>query len=78
MGEMGACREEILRNYKRQFLPEKFKVGRWFIIDSDGNQSRQQDFIIYDAFNSPKAQNMDTIQVLPIESVFCTIEVKST
>lgn len=78
MGEMGASREEILKRYIQQFLPEKFKVGRGFIIDAEGNQSRQQDFIIYDAFNCPKALNMETVQVLPIESVFCTIEVKST
>lgn len=78
MGEMGACREEILKRYLQQFLPEKFKVGRGFIIDSDGNQSRQQDFIIYDAFNSPKALDMENVQILPVESVFCTIEVKST
>ena len=78
MGELGASREELLKSYIKQFLPEKFKVGRGIIVDSDERQSRQQDFIIYDAFNSPAALLMDSVQVLPIESVYCTIEVKST
>lgn len=77
-GELGASREELLKSYIKQFLPEKFKVGRGIIVDSDEHQSRQQDFIIYDAFNSPAALLMDSVQVLPIESVYCTIEVKST
>ncbi|NLN81171.1 MAG: hypothetical protein GX136_01300 [Clostridiales bacterium] len=78
MGELGASREELLRDYIKNYLPEKFKVGRGIILDSDGHQSRQQDFIIYDAFNSPAALLMDGLQVLPIESVYCTIEIKST
>lgn len=78
MGELGASREELLKSYIKQFLPEKYKVGRGIVIDSDEHQSRQQDFIVYDAFNSPAALLMDSLQVLPIESIYCTIEVKST
>lgn len=78
MGLRGSARENILREYIKQLLPQRFAVGSGIITDANGTQSRQQDFIIYDAFNSPSFLQMDSLSVvLPIESVFSTIEVKS-
>jgi len=78
MGLRGSARENILREYIKQLLPKKFAVGSGIITDANGTQSRQQDFIIYDAFNSPSFLQMDSLStVLPIESVYSTIEVKS-
>ena len=78
MGLRGSARENILREYIKQLLPQRFSVGSGIITDAIGTQSRQQDFIIYDAFNSPSFLQMDSISiVLPVESVYSTIEVKS-
>lgn len=78
MGLRGSARENIIREYIKQLLPKRFAVGSGIITDAQGTQSRQQDFIIYDAFNSPSFLQMDSLStVLPIESVYSTIEVKS-
>lgn len=76
-GEKGSAREEVLKKYLSDFLPLKFTVGNGLIIDSNEKQSSQQDFIIYDAFESPLMLKMQSLQVVPIESVYCGIEVKS-
>lgn len=79
MGLCGSAREHILREYLKQLLPQKFAVGSGVITDANGAQSKQQDFIIYDAFNSPAFLKVDSSStVLPIESVYATIEVKSS
>lgn len=78
MGVMGGSRESILRKYLGQLLPQKYSVGTGIITDFEGNQSRQQDFFIYDAFNSPVFYNTEESCVIPTECVYATIEVKST
>lgn len=77
MGLRGSSRENILRKYIRQLLPQKFSVGSGIITDVNGIQSRQQDFFVYDAFNSPIFLNMESSSVIPVESVYATVEVKS-
>ncbi|GAA0387404.1 DUF6602 domain-containing protein [Paenibacillus motobuensis] len=77
-GERGTSREELLIRYLKGYFPLKFSLGRGTIIDSRGTQSKQQDCIIYDSFNSPILLDMETTQMIPIESVYATIEVKSS
>ncbi|MEF7439957.1 DUF6602 domain-containing protein [Paenibacillus lautus] len=77
-GERGTSREELLIRYLKGYFPLKFSLGRGAIIDSRGYQSNQQDCIIYDSFNSPILLDMETTQMIPIESVYATIEVKSS
>lgn len=76
-GEKGTAREEILKKYLADFLPLKFSIGNGIVVDSNEKQSKQQDFVIYDGFNSPLMLKMQTMQVIPIESVYSCIEVKS-
>ncbi|MDA2549672.1 hypothetical protein PDQ03_26455 [Bacillus cereus] len=78
MGERGGSREEILISYLRKYIPIKYEMNNGVIIDETGEQSRQQDIIIYDSFNSPVLLNMQSIKMVPIESVFSVIEVKSS
>lgn len=77
MGLRGSCRENILREYIRQLLPQKFAVGNGIITDVNGTQSKQQDFFVYDAFNSPVFLHMESSCIIPVESVYATVEVKS-
>lgn len=77
-GQKGDIREELLKDSLTQFLPQKYSIGNGIIVDSNQSQSKQQDFIIYDRFNSPLMLKKQTMQVVPIESVYCTIEIKST
>lgn len=78
MGLRGSSRENILREYIRQLLPQKFAVGNGIITDVNGTQSKQQDFFVYDTFNSPIFLHMESSCVIPVESVYATVEVKST
>lgn len=77
MGLRGSHRENILKKYIGQLLPQKFSVGTGIIVDVKGTQSKQQDFFIYDAFNSPVFLNMESSSVVPVESVYATVEIKS-
>ena len=77
-GLKGTVREEKLKDYISNLFPTKYAIGNGIIVDANETQSKQQDFIIYDNFNSPKLMETETVQVIPIESVYATIEVKST
>ena len=77
-GVKGSLREEILTNCLKELLPQKYSVGSGIIVDADQTQSRQQDFFIYDAFDSPVFLTRSSYQVVPIESVYATVEVKSS
>lgn len=77
-GLKGTIREDKLKEYLYKLFPTKYAIGNGVIVDANETQSRQQDFIIYDNFNSPKLMETESVQVIPIESVYATIEVKST
>ncbi|MDA1874287.1 hypothetical protein PDL05_11090 [Bacillus cereus group sp. BY112LC] len=77
-GLKGDVREQEVSNFLEKHLPEKFKIGSGIVVNSDGDQSRQQDIIIYDAFNAPLLHNEENTKIIPVESVYGTIEVKST
>lgn len=78
MGERGTSREELLLTYLRQYFPSKYQLSRGAIIDVNGTQSKQQDLIVFDSFSSPVLMNMESTKMIPIESVYMTIEVKSS
>lgn len=77
-GVKGSAREDLLKDYLKKLLPEKYSIASGIIIDNDQNQSKQQDFIIHDALNCPSFFKTETNSILPIESVYATIEIKST
>lgn len=77
-GVKGSAREDLLKDYLRNLLPNKYSISSGIIIDFNQNQSKQQDFIIHDAFNCPSFFKTDSNTILPIESVYATIEIKST
>lgn len=78
MGLRGSAREEVLKDVICQLIPEKFRIGDGVIVDIDGTQSKQQDLFVYDAFNSPVFLKTEKSLVVPVESVYSTIEIKST
>jgi hypothetical protein len=76
-GELGAGREEVLRQFLRKYLPRRFGVSTGFVFDSIGNVSRQIDVIIYDALLTPRFEAVGGKEFYPCESVVCVGEVKS-
>lgn len=77
-GEKGRGNENILRDLISRFLPKKYGVGTGIIIDSEGNQSKQIDIIIYDIEIYPSLLSLTSLHLFPIDMVYATIEVKTT
>ncbi len=76
-GVKGSAREDLLKDYLKKLLPEKYSISSGIVIDNNQHQSKQQDFIIYDAFNCPSFFKTDSNSILPIESIYATVEIKS-
>lgn len=74
----GEVRERVLENYIRPFLPACYGLGSGQVFSSDGNDSRQADIVIYDAVFSIVLRMDEKHLLLPAESVFGSVEVKSS
>lgn len=81
-GERGRLAELILSEWLRTILPNKYSIGTGFIAAIDNNQklqlSSQQDIIIYDNHHCTPLWKTEIGGLYPIESVYATIEVKTT
>jgi len=80
--DMGMVREDILSNFLRRsgFLPSKYGVtaASTRVASTTGHVSRELDIVIYDAAQSISLmRRQGSYQVLPIESTYGAIQVKS-
>lgn len=74
----GTNREEIWRNFFERIVPKKFSIARSvFIIDSNGECSKEVDLAIYDEDYTPYIFNYGVIKFIPIEAVAAVIQCKS-
>lgn len=71
----GEWRESILRRILRRHLPQKYKVGRGFVITEKG-PSTQIDVLIYDTSKPILYQEGDFI-IITLDAVIGVIEVKT-
>src|SRR3990172_7453682 len=78
MGERGRVREDSLRRFLGDYLPGRAGVSEGVIVDHTGRRSRQCDIVLYDSQSMPVFRLSDTVQLLPAETVFLVIEVKSS
>lgn len=77
-GEKGAIREQIIQTFLRPYLPDCYSIGTGQIFDSSDEMSAQIDVILYDQlFSTVLFKGKEKI-LLPYESVYGTIEVKTT
>ncbi len=77
-GELGTGREEVIREFLREYLPKRFGVSTGFVFDSHGNVSRQIDVIINDNLMAPQFEAIGGKKFFPCESVVCVGEIKSS
>jgi hypothetical protein len=75
--ELGSNREFLFRQFLRKVLPKRFTISTGFIYCFDGKISRQQDVIIWDGFNEMALLEEGEFVVVPLQSVFAIIEVKT-
>ena len=75
-GEFGGYRENIIKNWLKLYIPEKFGISTGFIITSTNKVSTQCDIIIYNRDCTPKIDNNGQ-RFFPIETVVAIGEIKS-
>ncbi|MCP1849405.1 MULTISPECIES: DUF6602 domain-containing protein [unclassified Bradyrhizobium] len=63
---------ELLKNY----LPERYRVDRAFVIDSTDTTSQQIDIVVYDRQYTPLIFKQDGTLVILAESVYAVFETK--
>ena len=75
--ELGNHREILFRNFLRKYLPKSWNISTGFVIGENGEISRQQDVIIWDAQNFiPYLQEHDFV-IVPQQAVYALIEIKT-
>ena len=76
-GEKGYLVEECFRRALADILPERIGVSHGFVVDSEGNESKQMDVVLYDKPNSPMVLASEGAQLFPVEATIACGEVKS-
>lgn len=76
---IGGYREDIWRGMFEQIVPKKFVIEQSvFIIDSNGNVSKEVDLAIFDETYTPYIFRYGRLKFIPIEAVAVVVECKST
>jgi hypothetical protein len=65
---------ELLTNY----LPQRYRVAKAFVIDSNDTTSQQLDIVVYDRQYTPLIFNQEGTLVIPAESVYAVFEAKQS
>lgn len=77
-GERGGANENILIDLLKGFLPKKYGVSSGFVIDPDGECSKQTDIILYDNQFNPDLMEYKGGSIVPVDWTYAVIEVKTT
>ena len=77
-GEKGKNNEQVLVEFLRRYLPQRYSVDTGFVVSSDGSQSSQTDIIIHDRINTPALFLGGASVLVPIETTYAVISVKTT
>lgn len=72
----GRFREDLIKTIL-DIIPQKYSVRNGFVVDSNGNVSKEMDLIIFDDIYVPRFF-MESYSVIPIESVVAVVQVKTT
>jgi len=76
-GTKGSIREDVLIEFLRKHIPNRYAVNKGEIISSKDETSKQIDVIIYDREYHPVFYSVGGNVLVPSESVMTIIEVKS-
>jgi len=76
-GMKGAAGEEVVRTFLRKYLPSRYRIAQGKVVDHQGNESKQIDVIVIDASTTIPLYIDEVNIVVPIESVYAVLEVKT-
>ena len=74
----GECREAVVALALRPWLPKRYGLGSGEVVGADGSRSNALDIVIFDDLHSVVFKSIGGKVLCPAESVFGTIEVKTT
>ncbi len=74
----GELREDLLVEFLKELIPSHLHIKKGLICDSQGNTTKQTDFIVYDPAILPNITLSGNIGVVPIEAAYLQAEIKST
>lgn len=77
-GSKGDASEAVWIDLFNEYLPQRYKAIKGFVVDSKGNFSDQIDVIIFDRQYSPFIFTFKDILVVPSESVYAVFEAKQS
>ena len=77
-GAKGDTSEKIWIKLLNQYLPERYRVDKAFIVDSNGLFSDQIDVVIFDRQYTPFIFHYEDQNIIPAESVYAVFEAKQT
>lgn len=75
-GDRGDVNEATVREFLREHLPPKYRIGQGEVIDAAGRMSRQVDVIVADEEQPFRVD--DAVRLMIIEGVAAAAEVKTT
>lgn len=75
--DSGPATEKAVRDFFAQRLPGRYGVGEGFVIDAEGNQSKQCDVVIFDKERTTVMSTEQSLTFWPFESVYGVVQVKS-
>lgn len=70
--------ENVWVDLFNQYLPERYRASRAFVVDNKNQFSEQIDVVIYDRQYSPFIFHYAEQLIIPAESVYAVFEVKQT
>ncbi|MEA2600060.1 MAG: hypothetical protein QOF89_1052 [Acidobacteriota bacterium] len=73
---VGTATEEGWRRMLEDYLPQRYRVSKGFVIDAAGGLSHEIDLVIHDRQYSPFLLNLNHALYIPAESVYAVFEVK--
>jgi hypothetical protein len=78
MGEKGRNNERLLVDFLNRHLPMKYSVTTGKVVSAEGMESNQVDVIIRDRFHTPPFITSPVWDLVPVETVYAVISVKTT
>lgn len=75
---VGMLREKVIKDILKPYLPDCYGISGGLCYDQEENKSRQLDIILYDSLFSYRLPFGNDFIVFPCESVYGSIEVKTT
>lgn len=73
----GNVNEQAVEDWIRPLLSGAIEVRTGEVIDSKGGRSKQVDVLLYDGATTPRFLSRGNINVLPVESVYAVLEIKT-